>query len=198
MKKGLALLLLGLCCLAPLACRNKPITLPPVSITPTFTSTPTIISTPGCGYTLVTVPTPVTPPVPVFYGDLQVGNPVPGTNFVIRNLSDWQNYCAPASVPAPPVNFASQMILINVQAVYVPSYPPYGTEPVSVCWTNTEVTVSCLLQTSEQGPIVPIYLTPVITPTPTPPVPEYIVTSLAVPISSLPVTWIYTEELIAL
>jgi hypothetical protein len=177
-----------------LGCRKGPLPFPPLPIS-TPTNIPTYVSTPGCGFTRVAVPTPVIPPVSTAYTFLSVGDPVPGNNYVVRNLAQWQSYYGSSSAPTPPVDFSSQMLLINVQAYTLPP-PSFGTSVQQVCWTSNEITVSCLLMRGN----VPIHIlqTPVPSPTPTPVVTEYFVTALAVPISSLPVTWVYTEELDAL
>jgi hypothetical protein len=209
MKKSLISLFLIVLCLAPWACTRSyllgPVSglsptntpTPTLTSTPTATSTATIVSTPGCGFTVITIPTPVIPLVSSSEAGLGIGNPVPGTDYVIRSLSDWQNYYGSTSAPAPPVNFSTQMILINVQAYTfaepIPGSPGFGTYPSKVCWTTSGMTVSCLLETY----LVPIALPllPGVTPTPEPVVTQYFVIALVVPISSLPVTWIYTQEL---
>ncbi len=212
MKKFLISLFLIVLGLASWACDRKyPVApvpgLPPTNTptqtltsTPTATATVTFVSTPGCGFSFVTIPTPVTPPIPNSEAGLAIGNPVPGTDYVIRSLSDWQNYYGATSAPTPPVNFSTQMILINVQAYTfsepIPGNPGFGTIPQSVCWTSTEMSVSCLLETYNNPIVGPSF--PGVTPTPEIVVTQYSVIALVVPVASLPVTWIYTQELSAL
>jgi len=164
---------------------------PTATLTVTPTITPTYVSTPGCGFTLLTIPTPVTAPVDTT-PSYAVPGPVPGVDYVVRNLSDWQNYFGSTAAPAPPVDFSSQMILINEQAY---TFNPligvgFGTGPVSVCWTNSEVTVSCNYFSGQS--LYPIQITPV------PDVTQYFIIGLSVPISSLPVTWVYTTGIYAI
>jgi hypothetical protein len=191
-------------CAVPWACnRHNPVgPVPPIppAVTPTptvtVTSTPMNNPTPGCGFTAIQIPSPVITPTAYTFYYPGIGNPVPGNKYVIRSLSDWQNYYGGTSLPAPSVNFASQMILINLQ-----NYTAgYSTSPISVCWTSTQVTVSCMSFTYTVP--IPIVITPIIPFTPVPtatPVPwDPYAIALVVPLSNLPVTWIYTEGLDAL
>jgi hypothetical protein len=97
--------------------------------TSTRTSTPTATTTPFCGFTSVSVPTPVNAPS------------APGTFFyVIRTLADWQNYYGSTSAPTPPANLGSQMILINLQSVPVTDII-YPSSPLTeVCGGTTFIT----------------------------------------------------------
>jgi|GEM_PF-1956243 len=173
--------------------------------TPTITSTSTpfppvgtqtFVSTPGCGFTTVTVATPIVPASP-FYPSLTPlptptnNYPLMGQNLVIRSLADWQAYYGSTSAPAPPVDFNSQMLIINLGVVngntiagggtFVPINPSIQ----SVCWDNNQITISCTLFL--KGTCGPIQITPGLTPTP--PNWIYAPTAVVVPLSNLPAFW---------
>jgi hypothetical protein len=208
MKNILALIVILLVGIVPVACSRhysvSPLPVPTITLTPTATathtftstptSTPTIASTPGCGFTNISVPTPavINPPlVSATFTD------IPGSTYVIRNLADWQAYYGSSSAPPQPVDFSQYMILVDLQAGGNYS----GVSVVSVCWDDSQVTVIADVyppcDCTSRGPIG-IYFgtpspTPTFTPSPTPsptPIPiPYKATAIAVPISSLPVVW---------
>ncbi|HEV2355503.1 MAG TPA: hypothetical protein VGR89_14740 [Puia sp.] len=131
MKKTGAVLVFLTLSLAPWACQ-QPITLGPQ--TPFQTPTPTAITTPVCGFTLISL------------GNRAL-NAGPS---VIRSLADWQTFCSYPTgtipltpnptpvIPAPPVDFSSQMLI-----VYVTPVCPWTTLQVTnVCEGPFQITVS--------------------------------------------------------
>ncbi len=133
-KKYLAFIFFVGTVLAPWAC-NRHVAVPTVpqpTATPTATSTPTVNLTPVCGMGLVSLP-PLT-----FYIYASVPNP-------LRTLADWQTFCeaggyGPSNIPAPPVDFSTQMIFFTG----TPVCAPYISSICNVCEgpTQTVVTVN--------------------------------------------------------
>lgn len=143
-------------------CKLPPVTLPPSPLmptptpsstpvpptsTPTFSPTtvpfpspvPTVNPNSICGFSQVTTALGNTPTnlanlqVPIYYGSTLNG---PVTTWTaIRSLADWQNWCGNLNpVPAPPVNFSQQMIVI------IPAFPPCPMTTLNnICEGTTEI-----------------------------------------------------------
>ncbi len=132
MKSLLAVLSLILMALVPMACttgRGTPLTPPVLTPTPTATTV--------CGFTPVTLPSRV------------VSVSVPNTT-LIHNLTEWNAYYSasfgligtPAPVPAPPVDFSTQMLLMGWTSVC----PGQMINLVSVCEGPTQITADFTTQ----------------------------------------------------
>jgi hypothetical protein len=164
------------CNQTPLGPPRSPIPIP-ATPTPTTTGTPT----PVCGMTSITLPpeivtgpyaasvpsTVIIPNSINHYGSAEF--------FVIRNLTDWQNFYGTAATPPPPVNFATQMILA---ATYQPCLTTVSF--VSACEGSSGVTVS--VHDYDNGYYYGFYCLTVLYPLPN--------IAVAVPFSPLPVTWL--------
>jgi len=99
---------------APWACKPYPILPTGPFPVPTFPTTPTptatAVTTPVCVFAPVTVILPLVPPVLPWSGPSSVTS----KTYVIRSMADWQAYYGSATPPAPPVNFANQMLLVII------------------------------------------------------------------------------------
>src|SRR5581483_8663093 len=150
--------------------------------TPTPLSTPTPGATPSCPLSPVTLPfgslisggvtlqnqTPApSAPTTLFSGPF---NYFPTMGFVLRNSADWSNFYSPLIAPTPPVDFSTQMILV---LEYQGCFDQVSFS--SVCVGASQVTA--VVSDFQSGPHCTVITTP------------GAFVSVAVPQSSLPVSW---------
>jgi len=170
MKKYLMGSLFIILILAPWACRR------PFPVGPTFpgtvsTPTPTTITTPVCGFTTYNLGTIALNASPT----------------VIRSSADWQAFNSYPTglifptpvmtpvIPAPPVDFATQMLIVMISPVcptssLVVTNVCEGPSQITVSATNTQACFICNLGTSWGY-----------------------ASALAVPQSNLPIVWNITQ-----
>jgi hypothetical protein len=168
MKKNTLIVLFLVLCFAPWACQ-QPIAMSPA--VPPVVPTATPDTTPVCGFSVVSLGT----------SSLSAGPSI------IRSLADWQTFCSygtgtiplgptpTPTPPPPPVDFSSQMLILMVSPVCASSTLQVtsvceGPSTITVTANNVQACAICNMA-ANWG-----YFS-----------------ALAVPQSSLPVTWVLTQ-----